>query len=102
MARSVVWALEALDDVDAIAEYISRDSLHHARRVVEAIFALMDTLATQPYMGRVVPELGSETVREHFIFSFRIIYEITDSDLQVVAVIHGKRLLESVSDRFVE
>ncbi|MEA3275335.1 MAG: type II toxin-antitoxin system RelE/ParE family toxin [Pseudomonadota bacterium] len=51
-------------------------------------------------MGRVVPELGQDNIREHFIYSYRVIYEIQNEDLHVLAVIHGKRLLESVADRF--
>lgn len=40
MAAELIWTEEALDDVDAIAEFITRDSLYHARRVVEAMFEL--------------------------------------------------------------
>jgi len=28
MAQSVIWSQESLDDLDSIAEYISRDSLY--------------------------------------------------------------------------
>ena len=51
-------------------------------------------------MGRRVPELRQDRVREQFIYSYRIVYEIQGEDLQVLAVIHGKRLLESVAERF--
>ena len=40
MAAELIWTEEALDDVDAIAELIARDSPYHARRVVEAMFEL--------------------------------------------------------------
>lgn len=39
-------------------------------------------------------------MREHFIYSYRILYEIQGEDLHVLAVIHGRRLLESVAERF--
>ena len=51
----VVWSEPALADLDAIADYISRDSLYHAQRVVEAAFELGDGLVDQPLAGRVVP-----------------------------------------------
>ena len=57
-------------------------------------------LVVQPMIGRVVPEMGQSQVREHFIYSYRIIYEIKDKTINIVAVIHGRRLLESVEDRF--
>ena len=64
------------------------------------VLDLADLLVTQPRMGRRVPELRQDRVREHFIYSYRVVYEIQGEDLQVLAVIHGKRLLESVAERF--
>jgi toxin ParE1/3/4 len=69
MAGDVIWALEALDDIDAIARYIARDSQTQARRVVSEVLDLAELLVTQPSMGRVVPELGHSAIREHFIYS---------------------------------
>jgi len=100
MAGQVIWSEEALDDVDAIAAYIARDSVTHARRFVSEVFDIADLLVTQPRMGRMVPELRQDRVREHFIYSYRVLYEIQGEDLHVLAVIHGKRLLESVAERF--
>ena len=37
MAGELIWALEALDDIDAIARYIARDSAVYTRRVVSEI-----------------------------------------------------------------
>ena len=48
----------------------------------------------------MVPELRQDRVREHFIYSYRVFCEIQGEDLHVLAVIHGKRLLESVAERF--
>jgi plasmid stabilization system protein ParE len=99
MAGDVIWALEALDDIDAIASYIARDSTIHASRVASEIFDLGELLLTQPMMGRIVPELSDDLIREHFIYSYRVIYQISGEDIHVLAVIHGKRLLESIADR---
>jgi len=53
-------------------------------------------LLKQPELGRIVPEINDPQVREHFIVSYRLIYEIKDNDLYILGVIHGKRLLESI------
>jgi plasmid stabilization system protein ParE len=100
MAATVVWSQEALDDIDAIADYISRDSPHHVQRVIEALFELSDTLAAFPRAGRGVPELANASVHECFLYSYRMIYEIHVERIDILAVIHGRRLLESVQDRF--
>jgi toxin ParE1/3/4 len=72
----IVWTQESLEDIDSIAEYISRDSHYHAQRVVETIFELGDNLLEQPKSGRQVPELNDPDVRERFIYSYRLIYII--------------------------
>jgi len=101
MAKTIIWSQQALDDIDSIAEYISRDSIYYAQHVVESLFELADTLPDQPESGRIVPELQEQTVRERFIYSYRLIYEPKDSGIHILGVIHGKRLLESI-ERFEE
>jgi len=100
MAAALIWSSEALDDIDAIAQFIGRDSLHHAQRVVEGLFELGDMALTQPMAGRTVPELGDAQVRERFLYSYRLIYEVRPDRVEVLAVLHGRRLLESIGERF--
>lgn len=99
MAQELIWSNEALQDIEAIVEYISRDSVYHAGQVIERLFDLAEELPAQPKLGRVVPELGDPNVRERFLYSYRLIYEIGDDAIHILGVIHGKRLLESV-ERF--
>lgn len=99
MAAGVTWSQQALDDLDAIADYIARDSLHHARRVVEEAFALADSLIESPKRGRVVPELTDDNVRERYLYSYRLIYAVNGTEVAILALIHGKRLLESLGER---
>lgn len=100
MAAEVIWSHEALDDVESIADYIGRDSPNHARRVVEALFELADSLVAHPRAGRVVPELNDACIRERFLYSYRMLYEIGADRIAILAVIHGARLLESYGTRF--
>ena len=99
MAAELRWSGEALEDIDAIARFIHRDSPYHAQRVVEALFDLGEVIAAHPLAGRVVPELGDSRVRERFLYSFRVIYEVHQEQVSVLAVLHGRRLLESISER---
>jgi addiction module RelE/StbE family toxin len=100
MACRVVWSPEAVEDLEEIAEYICRDSKFYASAVVTKIVNASQALATFPKSGRVVPEQGDENVRERFIYSYRLIYRIEKEKILVVAVVHGKRLLELISERF--
>ena len=98
MDYRVSWSPTALDDVDAIAEYISRDSPAYARAVVVKIRDTARKLMDFPSAGRVVPELGDETIRERFVYSYRLIYRIRNGDVLIVAVVHGRRLLDPLLD----
>lgn len=100
MAPGLIWSAEAIDDIDAIARFIARDSQYHAQRVVELLFELGDVVALHPLAGRVVPELDDANVRERFLYSYRVIYEIRAEQIEVLAVLHGRRLLESLAERF--
>ncbi len=101
MDYRVTWSPEALNDVDAIADYIHRDSRVYARAVAEKIIEASRNLKGFPNAGRVVPELGAETIRERFVYSYRLIYRVEDDIVLIVAVIHGKRLLEPHTERII-
>ena len=102
MAQRLIWSDEAIDDIDAIARFIARDSQHHARRVVEALFALSDSIVEHPLAGRMVPEFGNRQVRERFLYSYRLIYEVGTEQIEVLAVLHGGRPIEKIGERFGE
>ncbi|TFH86777.1 type II toxin-antitoxin system RelE/ParE family toxin [Billgrantia azerbaijanica] len=95
MARQVEWSPEALEDLELIAEYIERDSPFYASAVVSKLVDTARGLPDLPEMGRVVPELGVDFLRERFVYSYRLIYRVDPERILVLAVIHGKRLLEN-------
>lgn len=102
MAVRVSWSAEALDDVDAIAEYIAKDSLFYAKAVVEKIRAVSRSLADFPERGRIVPEWSMPDVRERFVYSYRVIYRLSNNAVEILAVIHGRRQLDDMEDRVNE
>lgn len=102
MDLEVKWSPEAIEDLESIAEYITRDSEFYARAVVTEILSVSRDVCDFPLIGRIVPEVGDERIRERFIYSYRLVYRIESVRILVVALIHGKRLLENVSERFNE
>ena len=55
----IVWAPQAVEDVEAIRVYVARDSPHYADLVVEQIVAAVALLESSPRSGRVVPEVAA-------------------------------------------
>jgi addiction module RelE/StbE family toxin len=100
MDLEVKWSPEATEDLESVAEYIARDSEYYARAVVTEILSVSRNIRDFPLIGRVVPEIGDERIREQFIYSYRLVYQVESERILIVALIHGKRLLENVSERF--
>lgn len=95
MAYQVVWSPRAIEDVEAIASFIAKDSPSYAAAVVRKVLDTTTNLNKFPLSGRVVPELGNPAIREKLVYSYRIIYQVEADTITIAAVIHGKRLLES-------
>ena len=100
MARKIKWSPEALEDIQFIVEYISRDSEYYARSTVVKILAFSESVEQFPLMGRVVPELNDKSIRERLVYSYRLVYKVERTHILIVAIIHDKRLFASVSQRF--
>jgi toxin ParE1/3/4 len=90
----VIWTEPAKADLRSIHDFIAHDSRHYAKKVVQDIAAKTDILDELPRMGRVVPELGNEDIREIPLYSYRILHEIKGHDVFVLAVIHKRRDLQ--------
>jgi len=99
MARKIIWTLEAADDLEAIADYIARDSGFYARSFIRGIRDASLSLKEFPERGRMVPEFSNTIVRELFIKEYRLIYKIEESRIVVLGIIHGKRDLKVLSEK---
>ena len=94
MAR-IRWTPQALDDVDAICEYIARDAPRTAKRFGQRLFQTVEPLERSPLSGQIVPERGQSDIREIRLKRYRIIYRVLDDDtLEILTVHHGSRLLD--------
>ena len=66
MAYRVAWSPRAVEDLEAIAQYVAADSAAYAAAVVKTILHVARNLSQFPHSGRVVPELADESIREWF------------------------------------
>jgi toxin ParE1/3/4 len=94
MAYRIVWSRRAVQDLDTLTAYIAADSPAYAGVVLKNIVNQTRILARFPRAGRKVPEFDDEKVRELVVYSYRIIYRLQDDEALIVAVIHGKRILQ--------
>ena len=94
MAHRIVWSRRAAQDLDSITDYIAADSPAYAGVVLKNIVNQTRILARFPQAGRKVPEFDDENIRELVVYSYRIIYRLQQDEVLIVAVIHGKRILQ--------
>lgn len=90
----VVWSQPAKADLRQIHDFISKDSKFYAKRVIGDIMDKTGVLNDAPLIGKITPELNIEQIREIPIYSYRIIYEVKEQCVFVLAVVHKRRDLQ--------
>lgn len=87
----VIWLDAALRDIEELAEFIARDSVVYADRMVANIFESAEILILFPKAGRKIPEKNDPKYREIQVPPFRLLYKLDGVRPIVLAVIHSKR-----------
>jgi len=87
------WTQNAVEHLVNIYEHIALNSPTYAKGMVDKITRRSEQIADQPLSGRKVPEYQSDDIRELIEKPYRIVYRIKADQIDVVAVIHGARLL---------
>ena len=87
----ILWSRRAVRHLAAMRDYIAADSERSAAVVAALILGAVETLATQPAMGRAGRLPGT---RELVIAGtpFFIPYRVREGRLELIAVIHGGRM----------
>lgn len=91
----VIWTEPALQQLDAIAEYIALDNPAAASRLVEEIFDKTDRLKDFPQSGRIPPELPNSVYREVVVSPCRIFYREDETRVLVLYVMREERQLRA-------
>ena len=82
-------------DLDDIWQYIARDNLPAADRLLDTFYERFLLLAKQPLLGEVRDELRPG-VRSFAAGSCVIYYQLADDRIRVVRVLHGSRDVEAL------
>lgn len=90
---NLTWTESATVQLQAIRDYLARTSAGYAQALVERIVQRTEGLVHQPLLGPAVPEYSDETVREVFEHPYRILYRVSEEQLQVITIVHAARRL---------
>ena len=88
-AYRLIWTDRAIADLEAIGAYIERDNPMAAGPWIEKLIEAAELVTVAPRGGRMVPEMQREDVRETFVRSYRIVYQVRRRDVRVLTIFEG-------------
>jgi toxin ParE1/3/4 len=89
----VIWADSAIQDLDAIADYIALDKPAAAHQLVQQVLKVVEVLQKFPQMGSVPTELRGLPYRQLVVSPCRIFYRVEKRVVYVVHVLRGEQLV---------
>jgi plasmid stabilization system protein ParE len=93
MVQKITWAAEAEKNLLEIKQYIEKDSVFYAERLVRQLYEKVTVLYQHPEFGKPVSTQNNITLRRILHKNYRIIYFIKENTAFVVAVFHQARQL---------
>lgn len=96
--EKIKWTEKASSNLQAIHDYIARDSETYAVRFIKSLIKATAKLGIMPRCGRIVPELEGYDFREVIYQNYRIVYRIKEKSesIEILAVVHGAREIKTV------
>ena len=91
MSLELRWTEHAVNQLGAIAEYISLASPVYAEQVIERIVGRLRQAQEFPESGRRLSEAPDAGLRELIESPYRLIYRVTPSAIEVIAIVHGRQ-----------
>jgi len=91
----VIWTEPALQELDAIAEYIALDNPAAASHLVDEVFGKTERLEDFPQSGRPPPELPNSVYREVLVPPCRIFYREDGRQVLILYVMREERQLRA-------
>lgn len=85
----LIWTGQAKNDLSDIISYIGAHDPAAARTMKERIARLASYLARQPFMGRPGAIFGTREAIPHP--SYRIVYQVTEEAVFILAIVHTSR-----------
>jgi len=96
MALKIKWSPRAASNLEKICDYIAKDSEYYAILFAKKVTAIVKAIPQFPKSGRIVPEYEDENLREKFYENYRIVYRLKEELVEIVAICHGAKPLDSI------
>ena len=92
--KPVYWTPEARTRLKEIQDYIiEQHAPKAARKVVVTLLSRTRQLEEVPLSGHKMPDYPNDEIRELFEEPYRIIYRVTEQQIEILTVMHYRQLL---------
>lgn len=89
----IIWTELAVNKLEEFADYIALDKPIAAQKWVEKIQKSANKLKDYHQLGREVPEVRRQDIRELIEGNYRIIYRVESKRISILTIRHTKQLL---------
>jgi len=89
----IVWTEPALEELDAIADYVALDKPEAAMALVARVFDTVARLQRYPSSGKRPSELPRTSYRELIIGPCRLFYRAEAGTVYILHIMRAERLL---------
>jgi plasmid stabilization system protein ParE len=99
MDRKIIWAETAYSDLQAVFDFIARDSTVYAASFAQKAIDTAESLIEMPMRFKIVPEFNANNIRETLVFNYRLIYKVDEHSITIIAMVHGSRDLQALWEK---
>ncbi|TAN44630.1 MAG: type II toxin-antitoxin system RelE/ParE family toxin [Nitrospirae bacterium] len=85
----ILWSELAKEHLREIDAYIAEGSPFYSIIFIDRLIAAVEKVGMFPKCGRIVPEFGIESLREIIFHEYRIVYQLANDKITIVAIVHG-------------
>ena len=92
----IIWSPTARTKTKEILEYVAEDNPDAALTLIDQFEVKVEKLKENPELGRVLPELKNDKIRELVVHkNYGVIYEINPDIIEILTIRHFRQNFSS-------
>jgi len=90
----ITWSPLSIQEIRSILAYVSEDDPVSAVLILDKIEEVLELITDYPQIGKVVDEQKGIKTRESLIIgTYRLLYCIIDTEIQIISIRHTRQVL---------
>jgi len=90
--KEIRWSEEAVERLKEQGRYVAFHNPKAAKALIRRLRKKVQALKELPLMGRIVPELEQEDIREIIDKQYRIVYQVTEDYIEIITIFETRQL----------